>query len=293
MKRLIKITSSILFLLVLISATADAGEQAPWQNNQNGALCYMRTSSQAYTMGYSFTPRKDGEIIRLGGFFEGEKVVKLWNKATGEELASAAVAGKFREWHYTDIPPVEVEADTTYIVAAHMGSSGITYQYRIEPFPQVYEDIVIESSTYTRGHAIPTHDNKYAMSGQVDIVFVSDDDNPNTGTDVAISRQTLKMSDDIIKVTLNIQASYFSGPNAYWIVEYIPEGSIVVNASHGGVIFDDRVEWIASEFTKLYVGEPRVSYEIISDGRDHDYKGALLCSNTEGEWHYNKITHDE
>ena len=295
MKLLIKITSSLLFLFVLIlsaQAVVNAQEQTPWQSNQNGALCYLRTTSLGYTMGYSFTPQKDGKIIRLGGFFEGDKIVKLWNKQTGEELASATVAGKFKEWHYTDISPINVEADTTYIVAAYMGSSGMAYQYAIDPFPQAYGDIVIESSAYTRGHARPTDYNKYAMPGQVDVVFTSNEET-DMSTEVAINRKAIRISANRIKVTLNIQASYFSGPNAFWIVEYIPEGSIVVKASHGGVIFKDRIEWIASEFTQLYVGEPQVSYEIINEGRDHAYEGAWFCTNQERELRYSRITQDE
>lgn len=288
--RIIKTTSSSLFLLVLIfsaQTVVNANEQTPWQTNRNGTLCSPRTTSQDYTMGYSFRPQKDGRIIRLGGFFEGEKIVKLWNKQTGAELASALVVGKFKEWRYTDIPPVDVKAGTTYIVAAYINSSGATYQYAIEPFPQVYGDIVIENTAYARGDAKPIYYGRYSMLGQVDVAFVALED---MNTEVTITREIQKISAQRIKVTLDIQPSYYSGLKAFWMVEYIPEASNVLEASHGGVIFKDRIEWIASEFTQLSVGDTRVSYEIINEGSDYTYNGAWLCSNPQGGWHYGRIT---
>jgi len=295
MKLLIKITSSFLFLLILIfsaQAAVHANEQTPWQTNRNGALYYFRTTSGNYTMGYSFTPQKDGKIIRLGGFFDGEKIVKLWNKQTQAELASATVVGKFKEWHYTDIPPVDVKAGTTYIVAAYMDSSGTTGQYAIQPFPRAYGDIVIENTAYARGNAKPTYYSTSSMLGQVDVAFIPDED-MNTSTEIVVTRETERILADRKKVTLDIRPSYYNGLKAFCIVEYIPKGSSVLNVSHGGVIFKDRIEWIASGFTQLSLNDNQVSYEIINEGDDLAHDGGWLSVNLEGNWHYSKTIQNE
>src|SRR3989338_6980174 len=75
-------------------------------------------------MGYHFTPLVDGQVTRLGGFFNGTKTVKLFNKASGTLLASATVTAS-NTWAYTDISPISVSAGTTYTVAVYLAGSEI------------------------------------------------------------------------------------------------------------------------------------------------------------------------
>src|SRR4051812_36103372 len=55
--------------------------QTPWSSNATGTL-YL-DQSWNYAMGYHFTPKVDGFVTNLGGFFRGAKTVKLFDTATG------------------------------------------------------------------------------------------------------------------------------------------------------------------------------------------------------------------
>ncbi len=141
----------------------------PWANNENGTL---RTNiNWYYTMGYHFTPEVDGTIKKLGGYFNGTRSVKLWNKSTGELLASVDVTSS-NEWSYVDIIPVAVTAGNTYTVAAYIGDSGASYRYQVSNFPKTYGNITINSSTCKYGDQRPTNTLLSNMYGQVDICFV-------------------------------------------------------------------------------------------------------------------------
>ncbi|MCD4818811.1 MAG: PKD domain-containing protein [Candidatus Cloacimonetes bacterium] len=153
-----------------VSTSADLNsEEYPWSDNEYGTL---RTGySWNYTMGYHFTPQTDGYVIKLGGFFNGTKTVKLWNKSTGSELASASVSSS-NSWSYSDICPIPVQAGVTYTVAAYIASSGGSYRYGVS-FPQTYGNIKMEASTYLYGDGRPTNSITSVMYGQADICFTT------------------------------------------------------------------------------------------------------------------------
>ena len=155
---------------VNVGAAAVQIEQTPWKTNENGTL--LTGYSWDYTMGYHFTPSKDGHITWLGGHFDGTKAVYLWNKGTGQILAKVLVTST-NGWGYATINPVAVKAGTTYTVAAYLAGSGGSYRYGIDTFPQTYGDIKIEGSTYAAGNTRPINNYIYAMYGQVDIGYVA------------------------------------------------------------------------------------------------------------------------
>ena len=146
--------------------------ETPWQENVNGTLA--TNIGWNYAMGYHFTPQVSGTVTQLGGFFNGTKTVKLFDKASGLLLAQATVTAA-DNWAYTPITPVNVQAGTTYTVAAYLAGSGASYRYSITPLPRVYGNIRIDGSTYasTSGNpsARPTLTVTSTMYGQADIAF--------------------------------------------------------------------------------------------------------------------------
>ncbi|MCA9409049.1 MAG: DUF4082 domain-containing protein [Candidatus Omnitrophica bacterium] len=147
-----------------------ASEQKPWSTNAHGTL--FTNLGWQYTMGYHFTPKTNGEVTALGGLFNGVKKVSLWNKTTGDLLASVEVSSG-NEWNFVEIDPVAVTAGETYTAAVYVAGSGGSYRTSINAFPQTYRDITILGSTYHVGNNRPTNMVTSRMYGQVDITFRS------------------------------------------------------------------------------------------------------------------------
>jgi hypothetical protein len=129
-------------------------------------------------MGYHFTPLVDVTITSLGGYFNGTKTVKLFNKSTGVLLASTSVSAS-NNWNYSAITPVSVDAGVTYTVVTYLaGSGGSRRELFPGYFPQTYGDIRIDGSTYvstsSNPTARPTNTIANKMYGQADIEFRPD-----------------------------------------------------------------------------------------------------------------------
>ncbi|MCP4248892.1 MAG: DUF4082 domain-containing protein, partial [bacterium] len=145
---------------------------APWQDNANGT---QRTNiNWNYAMGYHFTPQVPGQVVELGGLFNGTKIVGLYNKATGALLAQATVSAA-NDWAYAPITPVTVQVGTTYTVAVYLAGTGGSYRYSITTLPQVYGPVRIEGTTYastaSNPTARPTNTVTTYMYGQADVKF--------------------------------------------------------------------------------------------------------------------------
>jgi serine protease len=144
----------------------------PWQAHANSNL--QMNQNLNYALGYHFTPLVSGVVDQLGGYFNGTKTVKLFNKATGQLLAQATVTAA-NNWSYTSIPPVNVQAGTTYTVAVYAAGSGASIRYNVTSFPQVYDDVRIDGSTYastaSNPNARPQNTVTGTMYGQADIRF--------------------------------------------------------------------------------------------------------------------------
>ena len=148
--------------------------QTPWQSNAYGSL--STNISWNYAMGYHFTPLVDGQITALGGFFNGAKAVKLFDRSSGALLASVSVTSA-NTWSYTIITPVTVRAGTTYTVAVYLAGSGGSRRSSLSPaLPRTFGDIRIDASTYastsSNASARPTNSITTTMYGQADIQFV-------------------------------------------------------------------------------------------------------------------------
>ena len=151
--------------------------ETPWKTNENGTL---RTNIRwNYTMGYRFVPEVDGKITQLGGFFNGTKTVYLWDSS--QNLLASAEVSSSNDWNYIDLTsPVSVTEGETYTVAAYMAGSGASFRYGITYFPQMYDNITIQSTCYRYGNGYPTANSTARMYGQVDIGFLPESGSPLT-----------------------------------------------------------------------------------------------------------------
>ena len=159
---------------IAVTPVATGVPQTPWQTNAYGTLKTGSTATVA--SGFHFTPRVSGQITRLGGFFDGTKTVKLFEKATGTLLASAAVTAA-NSWGYTPITPVTVQPGRTYTVTVYLAGSGGTKRKNLSPpLPRTFGDITIKGTTSvdtsTNPNARPTNTMTDRMLGQADVVFV-------------------------------------------------------------------------------------------------------------------------
>lgn len=157
----------------LASSPPGQAPQTPWKDNENGKL--SKNHSWYFTMGYRFTPIKDGKITKLGGYFNGDKIVYLWDSSQNL-LASASVTSS-NNWSYTAINPVAVTAGQTYTVAVYLEGSGGSARTDITPLPQTYGSVRIEISCIQSGNIAQFPQNNAFpsyMYGQVDIEFVGE-----------------------------------------------------------------------------------------------------------------------
>ena len=156
----------------------------PWGDNAYGGTEYLNQSG-SFALGYHFEPLVDGQVVELGGLFNGTKHVKLFDRATQALLADVVVtsANQFAGSYVTLVPPVAVVSDRQYTVA--MYSEGFGYSVRgisgYGEFPNTFDNVEIiagtSASTSSNPNAIPTNSNDSVMYGQPDIGFVPDIDN--------------------------------------------------------------------------------------------------------------------
>src|SRR3989338_3032341 len=143
------LTAALVGLSLLVLAPTpglSSSPQTPWQTNAYGTL--STNIAYQYAMGYHFTPLVNGQLTGLGGFFNGTKTVKLFNRATGVLLASATVTAA-TTWAKPAISPVAVTAGTTYPVAVYPAGSGGSRRSSLSPtLPRPLGDIRLDASTY-------------------------------------------------------------------------------------------------------------------------------------------------
>lgn len=77
------------------------------------------------SVGYRFTPQVDGYVTGLGGNWNGTASVTLYEVATARALVTVSHRST-STFNYTAIEPLRLTAGTAYMVAARIGSGGIT-----------------------------------------------------------------------------------------------------------------------------------------------------------------------
>ena len=151
-------------------------ENAVWAKNEE--TIRFENSTWNHAMGFHFTPLVSGKITHLGGYFDGTKTVKLFEKSSGSLLASTLVEGS-NSFSYAAIPETVVQLGVEYTVAVYTEGSGASAtDYKFRMFPQDIEYIRINAGTYAytgnNPDARPTNNYLHRMYGQPDIKFVPD-----------------------------------------------------------------------------------------------------------------------
>jgi hypothetical protein len=181
-------------------------KQRPWQllSQEN----FQINIPWYYTLGYHFTPQKDGVITHLGGNFSGEKAVSLWDRQTGEVLAHVSVKADGR-WYYAPINPINVKAGRTYTVAAFMEGNGASHRYAKDFFPRRFGDIIINGSTFIYGNDRPTEMITHHCYGHVDICFVPHSPAVNKSPTIVehLTASPQILEDDQTTVLLQVKAA--------------------------------------------------------------------------------------
>jgi glucose/arabinose dehydrogenase len=148
--------------------------QTPWQTNAYGTL--VTNANVNSSTGFHFRPLVNGEITSLGGYFNGSKTVRLYNRTTGALLAETTVVSA-NNWAYSTITPVPVIANQQYTIAVFLAGPGASYRGNLNPrWPRTFEDIRIDAATManTAGNPNlrPTNTILDMMPGQADFIFV-------------------------------------------------------------------------------------------------------------------------
>lgn len=143
-----------------------------WQAAETGKLG-GRTLSQVYA-GYKFSPKKDGLVTDLCGYFSGNRTVSLYDGAFNL-LVAAPVASK-EMWSCVPIPSVSLRQGNDYYVVAEIDAGTMYYRYLAEKdlFPVFSHDIEIKEGVWQTLYE-PFGDNlsvdRRAAYGLVDIRF--------------------------------------------------------------------------------------------------------------------------
>lgn len=164
--------------------------QYPWMQNGTGTLFsdqYMNP-----VVGYDFTPQVDGEVVQLGGYFNGTRLLRLYDHSTGALLAEVQATAA-NNWRYVDIVPVAVQAGTRYtaaVVGNHSGGGTFQTGNDFPMFPASYGDVTINAAVSGFAEQWPLDEIPGAMYGLVDIGFF----NGSIGTGSAIGVEPAALS---------------------------------------------------------------------------------------------------
>ena len=214
-----------------ISVTAPITGQTPWMSNQNGTE--VLNQAWNYTIGYSFTPQTNGNITKLGGYFNGTKTVYLWEEGSATAIAQVSVTSS-NSWSFMPLSAsVPVVSGTTYIVAAYLEGSGASYRSSLtQNFPQTYSDILINASVYYVGSGKPNKNVTNYMYGQVDIEFEPTGDPSNNPPVITSTPVTSVFVDEAYSYDVN--ATDADGDPLTYSLTTAPSGMTI--AASTGVI---------------------------------------------------------
>tara|TARA_B100001564_G_scaffold78298_1_gene62699 strand:+ start:155 stop:715 length:561 start_codon:yes stop_codon:yes gene_type:complete len=142
----------------------------------NMTVSNQNINSWNYMMGYAFTPQVNGTVTQLGGYFNGAKTVRLWQRSNGNFLGSVSVSSN-NNWSYENLSSsVSVNAGTEYVVAVYINGGG-AYQYSWGG-PHTYGNVIVNTTLWKLGYnsdTYPTWNRELytnQMYGIADITFV-------------------------------------------------------------------------------------------------------------------------
>lgn len=173
------VVTNVFVALLILPAFAFA-DQTPWKTTVGNGSPQTNLNWPGYNTGYEFTVLADGEITKLGGFFNGTKTVRLYN-SSGVQVAIVNTTDS-NSWGYASVSSVAVAAGEKYTVAVQTGWGGASMYIGafgccgpvFPTFPHVVGDIQINKAVFGFGTNRPTWELWGQMWGQADITFVAD-----------------------------------------------------------------------------------------------------------------------
>lgn len=141
--------------------------ETPWQTSSPSTPIPNAITGR-WEMGYNFTPETDGFVTALGGFFNGTKVVSLFEVGVAEPLATVDVTSN-NSWGYTEIEPIFVELTRQYSVVVYLDGEGGSVVTNVN-LPMSSGGVSIDSTTFAYEGYPPTTET-IIMFGQADIMF--------------------------------------------------------------------------------------------------------------------------
>ena len=205
-------------------------EETPWRSAgaYAGGVIHTNINWTANTMGYNFTPARNGHIVRLGGFFNGTNLVSLWNY-TGNVLLAEALVAANNNWGYTVLSaPVAVTAGHKYTVAVTFNQGGASYGSGLA-LPQTHADISINETAYsdasTGARVFPVNLALHDMYGQADVTFVRAGPLSNSPPEIIADTPPTATAD--MEWQYQVGAQDADGDPIRWALENAPEGMMI------------------------------------------------------------------
>ncbi len=171
------------------SVPADA--QSPLLSNWDTGFQRMsKRNSFSYVVGYSFTPKVDGQIVGVSGLFDAtDRVVKIYRHSDWEVLSRSTLTSSNFNWSSKAITPVAVQADQKYVIAVFMAGGSAVSRRVSQNLPVTYGDIEIHETVYNTSNEVdgptrPVKTMNHTVYGVIDIIFEPTDNSstpPNTG----------------------------------------------------------------------------------------------------------------
>ena len=182
-------------------------ENQVWKYCETGNI--FCNNNWDYTMGYKFTPAKNGQVSKLCGYFQGTKTVKLYDSSYSV-LASAQVSSS-NAWSCTPVSPVAVSAGSAYYVLVYLaGSGGCFTNSANNIFPKACGNAQMNADVWQLGDRFdsshtecPRDDYAHCnnVNGMADIVFL-----PETTTAVSNGSALINSSPPMASISINNNA---------------------------------------------------------------------------------------
>lgn len=84
-------------------------------------------------MGFEFKPLKTGYIMEIGGYFNGTKIIKLFDSSGGTTLIEVSLSSN-NNWQYISINPFKIIKDEIYRIGVILSGSGGSSRSLNTPF---------------------------------------------------------------------------------------------------------------------------------------------------------------
>lgn len=225
-------------LATAMGSTPRTGDNQPWN----------------YTMGYSFSPNSNGQITKLGGYFNGTKTVTLWN-SSGTPLASTSVSCANTWCTQTITPAVPVSSGQTYYVGVYLASSGGAYFYL--PNPQTATGLTLNGTVYHTDNTNLALSN-YGIQpgiwyGTADVVFSSGGSSlPNLVIDSVVTNKSIYAPSETMYIDITVRNASTTNVASGFYVGGLINGWGTQPSCNAGANFQNYIASLAANSTATY-----------------------------------------